>query len=168
MVLLDSIATSMSRVVDIIASGGVSLSPSYSDFSEVVGGLVDSLVGRGKLDGRLRDQAIAAVCERERLSSTVMVEIGVSIPHARVTGVKGVVGAMAVRPGGVYQAMESVPIAIVVLVLSPPDLAGDHLNVLAGLSMLLQSEVVRNGVIRADRESTVIELLREQSARSRR
>ncbi len=166
MVPFESTAPPMNRVVDIIASGGVSLSPSYPDFPEVVAGLVDSLVARGRLDERRRDEAITAVCERERLSSTVMVEIGVSIPHARVKGVKGVVGAMAVRPGGVYQAMESVPIAIVVLVLSSPDLAGDHLNVLAGLSMLLQSETVRNGVIGADSESKVIELLREQSARS--
>ncbi len=156
----------MTNVVDIIASGGVVLSASYPEFADVVARLVDTLVGRGQLPESLRDAAIAAVCEREELSSTVMVEIGVSIPHARLEGVDGVIGAMAVSPDGVYQAMTGVPITIVVLVLSSPDLAGDHLNVLAGLSMLLQSETVRSGVVVADGDSTVLELLREQSART--
>ena len=156
----------MTRVVDIVASGGVVLSPNFSEFADVVSLLVDSLVERGQLPENLRDAAIEAVCEREKLSSTVMVEIGVSIPHARLDGVKGVIGAMAVAPEGVYQAMTGVPISIVVLVLSPPDLAGDHLNVLAGLSLLLQSESVRDSIIAADSESTVVDVLREQSARA--
>ncbi len=132
----------------------------------MVADLVDSLVGRGLLDQSLRDEAVRAVCDRETISSTVMVEIGVSIPHARLDGVQGVIAAMAVRPDGVYDAMQGVPITIVVLVLSSADLAGEHLNVLAGLSMLLQSEAVRNDVVRADAEPTVIDVLREQSARS--
>lgn len=156
----------MTRVVDIIDAGGVLLSPNFPGFPDVVAGLVDCLVERGRLDRRLRDPAIEAVCERETISSTVMVEIGVSIPHARLEGVDGVIGAMAVHPSGVYYAMAGVPIAIVVLVLSSPDLAGEHLNVLAGLSMLLQSASVRDGVIRADSEARVIQLLRDQGARS--
>lgn len=156
----------MTRVVDIIDSGGVLLAPDFSGFPEVVAGLVDCLVERDRLDRGLRDAAIEAVCERETISSTVMVEIGVSIPHARVEGVERVIGAMAVHPSGVYYAMAGVPIAIVVLVLSPPDLAGEHLNVLAGLSMLLQSANVRDGVIGADSEARVIQLLRDQGARS--
>ncbi len=156
----------MSRVVDIIASGGVRLSPRYPEFADVVADLVDSLVGRGVLNEGMRGEAVRAVCDRETISSTVMVEIGVSIPHARLDGVHGVVGAMAVRPGGVYEAMKGVPITIVVLVLSASELAGEHLNVLAGLSMLLQSEAVRDDVVRADTERTVLEVLREQSARS--
>lgn len=155
----------VSRVVDILQSGGVLLSTRYADFSDVVEGLVDGLVARGQLDAQLRDEAVRAVCEREALSSTIMVEIGVSIPHARVEGVRGVVGAIAVSPGGVFQAMAGVPISIVVLVLSAPDMAGDHLNVLAGLSMLLQSEVVRSGLADAADEAAAIEILREHSAR---
>jgi len=158
-------APAVSRVVDILASGGVILSPRYQGFAEVVEGLVDVLIDRGQLGPERRDEAIRAVCERESLSSTVMVDIGVSIPHARVRGVKGVIGALAVSPDGVFQAMAGVPIPIVVLVLSAPDLAGDHLNVLAGLSMLLQSEIVRSGVVAAADERAAIEVLRVHGAR---
>lgn len=157
----------MSRVVDIIEAGGVLVAPTYADFADAVAALVDSLIERGQLDARLREEAIEAVCEREKLSSTAMVEIGVSIPHARLRGVRGVIGALAASPTGVYQAMAGVPISIVILVLSSPDLAGDHLNVLGGLSMLLQSESLRQGVSRASGGDAVIGLLREQSGRRR-
>ena len=157
----------MSRVVDIIESGGVLIAPTCASFADSVAALVDSLIERGQLDARLRDPAIEAVCEREKLSSTAMVEIGVSIPHARLRGVKGVIGALAASPTGVYQAMAGVPISIVVLVLSSPELAGDHLNVLGGLSMLFQSEGLRDRVSRAAGGPAVIDLLREQSARRR-
>ncbi len=153
-------------VVDIIAAGGVQVSPRYDDFPQVVEGLVDTLIAHDQVGEDVRQSAVRAVCEREGLSSTVMVEIGVSIPHARVDGVEGVVGALAVSHNGVYQAIAQVPIRIVCLVLSSPDLAGDHLNVLAGLSLLLQSQNVRDRLTRADDSSVVIETLREQSGRS--
>lgn len=152
-------------MVDILESGGIVLSSSYPEFAEVVEGLVDKLVERGQLDPALRSEAVRAVCERESLSPTVMVDIGVSIPHARVEGVSGVVGTLAVSRQGVFQAMTGVPISIVVLVLSAPDMAGDHLNVLAGLSMLLQSEAVRSGLAAVADEAAAIELLRDHSAR---
>lgn len=155
----------MRRVVDIIESGGVLISPGFDRFEDAVDALVDRLVASGELAEDLREEAIDAVGKRELLSSTVMVEIGVSIPHARLEGVDGVIGAMAVSPSAVYHAMAGVPISIVVLVLSAPDLAGEHLNVLAALSMLLQSESVRDELAAAPSPDRVIELLREQSAR---
>jgi len=157
----------VNRVVDIIQSGGVLVASTYDGFAETVAGLVDSLIANGQLDPALRHEAIDAVLARESLSSTVMVEIGVSIPHARLDGVKGVIGALAASRGGVYQAMAGVPISIVVLVLSSPELAGDHLNVLGGLSMFFQSAALRDQVARAEGREVVIELLREQSRRRR-
>ena len=157
----------MNRVVDIIQSGGVLVASTYDGFAETVAGLVDSLIANGQLDPAMRDEAIDAVLARESLSSTVMVEIGISIPHARLDGVKGVVGALAASRTGVYEAMAGVPISIVVLVLSSPELAGDHLNVLGGLSMLFQSAALRDHVARAPGSEVVIDLWREQSRRRR-
>ena len=153
------------RAVDILESGGVLLSPGYTDFRETVEALVDQLIQSGQLAAGARGEAVAAVCQREELSSTVMVEIGVSIPHARLTGVDGVIGSLAMSPTAVYHAMAGVPISIVILVLSSPDLAGEHLNVLAGLSMLLQSQSVRDAIGDATDPRQVIDLLREQADR---
>jgi mannitol/fructose-specific phosphotransferase system IIA component (Ntr-type) len=136
----------VSRIIEVVESGGVLVGPSFGSFDDAMSALVDHLVENRCLPAELRDEAVAAVCEREAISSTAIVEIGVSIPHARLAGVSSVVAAMAVSPRAVYYAMAEVPIHIVIVVFSPPELAGDHLNMLAGLSLLLQSDDVRRAL----------------------
>ena len=87
----------------------------------------------------MRRRAVRAVCDREAMASTAIVEIGVSVPHARLDGVAGVIAALGRTPTALYYATAGVPISIMVLVFSAPDLIGEHLNTLASISMLLQS-----------------------------
>jgi len=135
----------------------------FASFDDAMSALVDRLVDQGCLPPELREEAVLAVCEREAISSTAIVEIGVSIPHARLAGVSGVVAAMSVSSSAVYYAMAGVPITIVVVVLSPPELAGDHLNMLAGLSLILQSEEVRRSLRAAPDSATAIATLGQSS-----
>jgi mannitol/fructose-specific phosphotransferase system IIA component (Ntr-type) len=150
------------RVSDILAAGGLIIRPPWTTFEEAVGGLVGSLVSNGQITDDLRDHAVRAVCEREKMASTAIVEIGVSIPHARVEGIDGVVAAIAGSPTAVYYAMTSVPITVMALVLSGPNLAGEHLNFIAALSMLLQSDAVRRQLRHAEDTAAALTLLRAQ------
>jgi PTS system nitrogen regulatory IIA component len=97
-----------------------------------------------------------------------MVDIGVSIPHARVEGVRGIVLAIAVSPDGVYQVAAGAPISIVALVLSSPTLTGEHLNYLASISMLLQSEQTRQRLRDAHDPTEVLRLVHEHERRAAR
>lgn len=148
-----------------IGSGAVTLSPPWTTFDEAVRGLVELLVRSGRIAPDLLEPAAEAVCAREEMASTAIVEIGVSIPHARIAGVRGVVVALAASPTSLYSAMAGVPISIMALVLSAPDRAGEHLNALAMLSMLLQSESVRRQIRSAPGESEAMAILRAQETR---
>ena len=53
------------------------------------------------------------------------------------------IAALAATPTALYYAMAGVPISIMVLVFSAPDLVGEHLNTLASISLLLQSPTLR-------------------------
>lgn len=141
---------------EIIDSGGILLQQPCLSFERTVEALVAVLVERGRIPAALRQAAVEAVCEREEMASTAIVEIGVSVPHARVAGVEGVVGAIAASSTAVYYAMASVPISIVALVLSGPDRAAQHLNMLASLSILLQSDVVRRKLREANDASDAL------------
>lgn len=132
------------RVTDVITAGGILVQQSYQTFDAAVRDLVATMVQQGQVPASLEIQAVKAICDREQLASTVIVEIGVSVPHARMEGIQGVVGALATSPTAVYYAMASVPIRIMALVLSAPDRAAEHLNVLGSLSLLLQSEDLRH------------------------
>ncbi len=94
------------------------------------------------------------------MASTAMVDIGVSIPHARLHGISGILAAMAVSPRAVYNAGDGLPISIVVLVLSSPAVVGEHLTFLASLSMLLQSARFRQSVRNAASAEQVERLIR--------
>ena len=155
------------RFVELIEKGGVLLGPPCGTFSDAVGGLVDVLIGNQRLPAALRQRAVRSVCERESMASTAIVEIGVSVPHARLEGVTGVVAALAAAPTALYYATAGVPISIMVLVFSAPDLIGEHLNALAGVSLLLQSATLRRRIEHAVDSATALRILRGDSGASR-
>jgi mannitol/fructose-specific phosphotransferase system IIA component (Ntr-type) len=153
------------RAADLIAAGGIVLRPPCGSFEQAIAGLVDVLIANGCMPAALRERAARAVVERELLQSTAIVEIGVAVPHARVEGIAGVVAAMAVSPTAVYYAMTGVPISIVVVVLSAPHLVGDHLDTLAGVSLLLQSAETRRGLEHASDSTAALRILRGGNGR---
>lgn len=148
------------RVGDALPAGSVLVQPTWEGLAETINRLVERLVVAGRLPAELAPEAVRLIQEREAVVSTAMVDIGVSIPHARLEGIEGIVAAMAVSPRAVYHAGDRLPISIVVLVLSSPALAGEHLGFLAGLSMLLQSARFRQSVRNAATPEEVERLIR--------
>ncbi len=149
------------RVSDVLVSGAVAVRPAWGTLDATIAGLTDLLVASGRLPGKLVQPAVARVREREAVASTAMVDIGVSIPHARLEGITGVIAAIAVSPHAVYQVADGLPISIVALVLSSPSLSGEHLNFLSALSMLLQSGRIRERLRNAATPDDVVRLIRD-------
>jgi len=151
------------RTVEVIERGGILVRPLCRTFEDAVAALVDALIANQRLPAVLRERAVRSVCEREEVASTAIVEIGVSVPHARLDGVAGVVAALAAAPSALYYAMAGVPISIMVLVFSAPELVGEHLDTLAGVSMLLQSANLRRGLEHAADAPAALRVLRGQN-----
>ena len=148
------------RVGDALAAGVVVIQPAWQTFEEAVSGLVDELVAARRLPTSLRMTAAQRIREREAIANTAMVDIGVSIPHARLEGIAGIIAGLAVSPTMVYQVADRLPISIVALVLSPPSLTGEHLDFLSSLSMLLQSGRNRAALRAATTPEDVARLVR--------
>lgn len=147
------------RVSDAI-DGTVVVRPAWGTFEETVDQLLACLVSSGRLARAQAGAAARRIREREAIAGTAMVDIGVSIPHARIDGVEHIVAAMAVSSGAVYEVAAGLPISIVVLVLSSPDLAGEHLTFLSGVSHLLQSHRMREHLRHARTVDEVLGLVR--------
>ncbi len=147
-------------MVELIAAGGMLLQAPGGSFEDAVGRLVDLLIANRQLNGGLREQAVGAICQREAVASTAVVEIGVAVPHARLAGVDGVAAALAASPTALYYAMAGVPISIMVVVLSAPERVDEHLHALAGVSLLLQSASVRGAVQRSADRAAALSILR--------
>jgi len=93
--------------------------------------------------------------ERERLASTG-VGSGVAIPHGRYDGVAELRAAVAVCPRGVeFDAVDGLPVRIVVGIVGPRSMPQKHLAALAGVSRVLRDESVRHDVIAARDDAEV-------------
>ena len=95
---------------------------------------------------------LSALNEREQLGSTGFGH-GVAIPHAKIEGIPSIYGLFVRLAEPVdYKAIDSRPVDLVFLLLSPPDAGAEHLKALAAIS-------------RVTRDAATLERLR--GARSR-
>ena len=101
-------------------------------------------------EGRSTEEEIYEVLmERERLASTG-VGSGVAIPHGRFDGVEELRAAVAVCPAGVdFDAVDGLPVKILVGILGPRSMPQKHLAALAGVSRVLRDESRRTKVLNA-------------------
>lgn len=87
--------------------------------------------------------------ERERLASTG-IGSGVAIPHGRYDGVDELRAAVAVCPVGVdFDAVDRLPVRILVGIVGPRSMPQKHLAALAGVSRVLRDDGKRDALLKA-------------------
>jgi PTS system nitrogen regulatory IIA component len=87
--------------------------------------------------------------ERERLASTG-VGSGVAIPHGRYDGVDELRAAVAVCPAGVdFEAVDGLPVRLLVGIVGPRSMPQKHLAALAGVSRVLRNDEKRQALLKA-------------------
>lgn len=154
------------RLSEALTAETIIVEARWATFEDTVTGLVERLVSCGRLPRELATTAVQRIREREAMASTAMVDVGVSIPHARLDGIHGhVAAAIAVSPTQVYEVADGLPISIVALVLSSPEFTGEHLNFLSALSMLLQSARIRERLRKASSAQEAMEVIRSNEGR---
>src|SRR5690242_19007316 len=83
----------------------------------------------------------ASLSEREQLGSTCYGQ-GVAIPHGKVDGLKQIYCLFARLSEPLdYKAIDSRPVDLVFLLLSPPEAGADHLKALAAISRVTRHAV---------------------------
>ena len=100
--------------------------------------LVDTLAGNGLvLD---RDILLEAVLTREQIRSTG-IGAGIAIPHGKCKGVKELLMAIGIAPEPIdFNSIDGKSVSIIVLLASPVDQTGPHIQALAKISRLLLDE----------------------------
>jgi len=104
------------------------------------------------------DQVMEVVMAREQLGSTGIGH-GVAIPHGRLPELSQPVVALARHQDGVdFDAIDGLPVHIVVMLLVPADSGRQHLELLAHLARILQQESLREAVMQAETVDDIIQL----------
>lgn len=113
----------------------------------VITQLIDVLAATGGLVNR--DAALDAVLKREA-ERTTGIGYGLAIPHGKSDGCDRLVMAAGKPAAPVdFQSLDGRPVTFVVLLISPPDQTGPHIQALAKISRLMNIEDFRNAVDQA-------------------
>jgi fructose-specific phosphotransferase system IIA component len=105
-----------------------------------------------------KDAALQAVLTREQVRSTG-IGSGIAIPHGKCNAVKELVVALGIAAQPIdFDSVDGKPVSIIILLLSPLDQTGPHIQALARISRLMLDEAFRNKLQKATSANEVCEL----------
>ena len=147
------------KLVEIVPEDSIVLELNAKSKVEVLRELVGALKASGvELDV---DDAVNVLLEREKLGSTGIGE-GVAIPHAKVNGLKNVVGAFGRSIRGIdFESLDGKPVNLFFLLLAPMESTGAHLKALAKASKMLKNPELRERLMAATRREEVVEVMKK-------
>jgi fructose-specific phosphotransferase system IIA component len=127
------------------------------DKKSIMTELVDLLDANGLLLDR--DAALEAVFMREQTRSTG-IGSGIAIPHGKCKAVKELVMAIGIAREPVdFESVDGKPVTIVILLVSPADQTGPHIQALARISRLMLDESFRQALEKAASAEQLYELM---------
>lgn len=128
----------------ILTSDRIRVPIAAADKTAVITELIDLLSETGALLNR--ETALDAVLKRET-ERTTGIGYGLAIPHGKTDGCDRLVIAAGKPAAPVdFQSLDGRPVTFVVLLVSPPDQTGPHIQALAKISRLMNLEGFRNAV----------------------
>ena len=145
------------KLTDILSPERIKVPLEGTDKTAVIGELVD-LLGR---EGLLKDAAEVRHCvlERERTRSTGIGN-GLAVPHGKSSACDKLVMAIGV-PGQPldFDSKDGQPVNFVVLLVSPPDQTGPHIQALARISRLMLMDRFRSALSQAESAQEIYEII---------
>jgi fructose-specific phosphotransferase system IIA component len=130
------------------------------DKEAIITELVDLLDANGLLLDR--DTALDAVITRERIQSTGT-GAGIAIPHGKCNAVKELVMAIGIAHKPIeFDSIDGKPVTILILLISPADQTGPHIQALAIISRLMLNDEFRQQLENVTCSDEVYELLNNQ------
>lgn len=125
--------------------------------------LVDLMAAAGCISNA--EQLKAAVWQRE-MTRTTGIGHGIAIPHGKTTGCSRLVMAIGKPAQPIdFAAVDGRPVDLVILLASPLDQTGPHLQALAGISQMLSSPEFRDAVRRAATADELYQLIASQETK---
>lgn len=125
----------------------------------VIREMVQSLSAAGHFRGIDLEDVVRKILQREALGSTGIGR-NVAIPHAKHVSVDRLIGTLAVcRKGIAFDSLDSLPVHVLVMLISPQDRPGDHLRALEYVSRSLRDDVFVSNLKQAENRDEICRLL---------
>ncbi len=124
--------------------------------------LVDLLAASSQLNDR--DCVLEAVLVREQTRSTG-IGSAIAVPHGKCNGVDELVMAIGIAKKPIeFDSIDGKPVSIIVLLASPIDRTGPHIQALARISRMMLDEDFKQKLQNADSPEELYELISKKEA----
>ncbi len=150
------------RLTQILQPECLKVTLAGSDKESAITELVDLLDAAGVLQDR--DTVLNAVLTREKTRSTG-IGSGIAIPHGKCGAVKELVMAIGIAKEPIdFQSVDSHPVKIILLLVSPADQTGPHIQALARISRVMLDDNFKTKLENAQSVKEAEQLLKEKEA----
>jgi len=135
------------KLTDILAADCVKVPMEATDKTGAIRELVDLLAERGRISDR--DELLQAVLDREKIRSTGIGK-GLAVPHGKCGACPELVMAVGKPAKPIdFDSKDGQPVDLIVLLASPPDQTGPHIQALARISRLMLIDAFRSAIAKA-------------------
>jgi len=150
------------KISEILQPGCVLLPLRATEKTAAITELVDALDAQGLLGHR--DEVLEAVLARERTRSTG-IGLGLAVPHGKSAACDQLAVAVGKPEAPIpFESVDDKPCSLIVLLASPLDQTGPHIQALASVSRLWQKESFRAAVHRAQSVGALLEAIAAHEA----
>jgi fructose-specific phosphotransferase system IIA component len=144
-------------LAQIIQQSCVKVPLEAKDKTSAITELIDLLEAEKLLQNK--DDALQSVLAREQ-TRTTGIGSGVAIPHGKSKSVKELVMAAGIARQPIdFNSVDGKPVSIIILLVSPVDQTGPHIQALAKISKMMLDESFRTKLQNASSSAEVCELL---------
>jgi nitrogen PTS system EIIA component len=149
------------KLSDIIVTDAIIPDLQATTRDEAVAELVAAMVAAGAIAKTKAKSVIEAIKAREAQATTGIGK-GVSLPHAKLKGIKKPIGTIGRSSAGIdFSSLDSKPVYSVILLLSSPDSPDEHLQAMEAIFKHVQRDIFRKFLRQSETQEAIVDLIHE-------
>lgn len=150
------------NIIDLLDKKAISTELKSEKKNDVLGELVDLLIGADIVKKSEKNEILKRLKERENLGSTGIGK-GVAIPHAKASKLKDMAAAFGISKQGLdFKSLDGEPTHLFFLLVASGENPGPHLKALAMISRLLDDKFVRERLSTSKTAQEVLNIIKEE------
>jgi len=149
----------MTLLTNILQPTGVKVPLDSIDKETAISELIELLDANGLINDK--ELVSDAVFTREQTRSTG-IGSGIAIPHGKCTAVSELVMALGITPDMDFDSIDGQPVHIIILLVSPTDQTGPHIQALASISRLMLDDEFKQSLEQATSAEQAYKLLQDK------
>lgn len=150
------------RLIEFLQEEFITVNMQARDKFDAIRQLTEFLVLTHQVEHTESNVLYKSVIKREKSDPTAIGH-GCAIPHGEIANGPAIQGVMGICPGGIdWDAPDGQPVQIIVLIITPSDHREAHLKVLASVSAMAASEVMRSRLVAARNANEAWEVIESE------